>query len=230
MRTRTTLLFAATCLGAVLVAGACSDGSEPDRTPSADVVVTTTAGPTTTTYDVDEAMEGVREEVVKLVMERDGVDRAAAEIRADELMKQGVDAEVVEQQFVLFSNWMENYRSHPVLGRHWTEGEAECAIVTMIRAEGIARSGALMNGASAGGMAVADATALVQPVGYCTDLLAMIRADMVELGVPQDPDCLLAGVTEEDVAKWFVVRFTHGREGFNAAMGEDIDLTCPAGS
>ena len=53
---------------------------------------------------------------------------------------------------------------------------------------------------------------------------------MVDLGVPQDPDCLLAGVVEEDVAKWFVALFMYGREGFNAAMGEDLDLTCPADS
>ena len=71
---------------------------------------------------------------------------------------------------------------------------------------------------------------MVQPVGYCTDLLALMKTDMVDLGVPQDPDCLLAGVGEEDVAKWFVALFMHGREGFNAAMGEDLDLTCPAGS
>ena len=77
---------------------------------------------------------------------------------------------------------------------------------------------------------MADALALVQPVGFCADLLAMMRADMTALGVPQDPDCLLAGLGEEDVASWFVALFTHGREGFNAAMGEELDLTCPTGS
>jgi len=219
MRTRLLLLVVA-----CLVAGACSDDAEPEQ-----AAPTTTAAPTST-YDVDEAMDGVREDVVRLVMEHDGLDRAAAEIRADELMERGVDTEVVDQQFSLFANWMDNHQSHPVLGRHWTEDEAECAVVTMIRVEGIGRTGALMNGASVGGMAAEDALSLVQPVGYCTDLLALMKTDMVDLGVPQDLDCLLAGVAEEDVAEWFVALFMHGREGFNAAMGEDLDLTCPAGS
>jgi len=219
MRTRLILLVVA-----CIVAGACSDDVEPEL-----AVPTTTAVPTST-YDVGEAMDGVRENVVRLVMERDGLDREAAEIRADELMERGVDTEVVDQQFSLFANWMDNHQSHPVLGRHWTEDEAECAVVTMIQVEGIGRTGALMNGASVGGMAVEDALSLVQPVGYCTDLLALMKADMADLGVPQDPDCLLAGLVEEDVAKWFVALFMYGREGFNAAMGEDLDLTCPAGS
>ena len=219
MRIRLVLLIVA-----CVVSGACSDDAEPEL-----AAPTTTAVPTST-YDVDEAMDGVREDVVRLVMERDGLDREAAEIRADELMERGVDTEVVDQQFSLFANWMDNHQSHPVLGRHWTEDEAECAVVTMIQVEGIGRTGALMNGASVGGMAVEDALSLVQPVGYCTDLLALMKADMVDLGVPQDPDCLLAGLVEEDVAKWFVALFMYGREGFNAAMGEDLDLTCPAGS
>ena len=219
MRTRLVLLVVA-----CLVAGACSDDTESEQ-----AAPTTTAAPIST-YDVEETMDGVREEVVRLVMERDGLDRAAAEIRADELMERGVDTEVVDQQFSLFANWMDNHQSHPVLGRHWTEDEAECAVVTMIRVEGIGRTGALMNGASVGGMAAEDALSLVQPVGYCTDLLALMKTDMVDLGVPQDLDCLLAGVAEEDVAEWFVALFMHGREGFNAAMGEDLDLTCPAGS
>ena len=192
MRIRTPLLLMMT----VLLAASCADGSESGSTAT---VAPTTTGAPTTTYDIDETMDGVREEAV-------------------------------DQQFILFGNWMDNYRSHPVLGRHWTEGEAECAIVTMIRVEGVARSGALMNGASVGNMSAEDAISLVQPVGFCTDLLALMRGDMVELGVPQDPDCLLAGVTEEDVAKWFVALFMHGRDGFNGAMGEDLDLTCPTGS
>jgi len=209
------------------VAAACSSDDESGQVASSTVVVT--AAPATT-YDVDETMDGVREEVVRLVMERDGVDRAAAEAKADELMERGVDTEAVDQQMALFANWMEHYRAHPVLGRHWTEDEAECAVVTMIQVEGLARTGALMNGASVGGMSPTDALSLVQPVGYCTDLVALMHADMTDLGVPRDPDCLLADVTEEDVARWFVARFTHGREGFNAAMAEDIDLTCPSGS
>ena len=219
MRTRLVLLIVA-----CVVAGACSDDAGPEL-----AAPTTTAVPTST-YDVDEAMDGVREDVVRLVMERDGLDRAAAEVRADELMERGVDTEVVDQQFSLFANWMDNHQSHPVLGRHWTEQQAECVIVTMMQVEGIARTAALVSVSQTGGMEVSDALALVQPVGFCADMLAMMRADMTALGVPQDLDCLLAGLVEEDVASWFVALFTHGREGFNVAMAEDLDLSCPADS
>ncbi len=231
MRTRKTALFATACLSVVLLMGGCSDGSAVEQTSARKVLATTTTGPTTTTYDMEGVIDDVREGVVQLVMEIDGMDRESAEVRADALMERGVDADVVDQQFALFSNWMDNYSAHPVLGRHWNEDEAQCAIVTMMRVEGIARSGGLMNGATIGGMDAKDAVALVQPVGYCTDLLAMMRLDMRDLGVPEKQlDCLLVGVVEEDVASWFVAQFTHGREGFNSAMGEDLDLTCATGS
>ncbi len=220
MRLRTLLLLVTACLSVV----ACSGDDGPDAASSS------TAPAPTTTVDTAAMMDDVREELVQLVMQRDGLDRAAAEVRADELMAKDGDGRVVEQQMAVYSSWMSNYLMHPVLGRHWTEAEAECAIVTMMQVEGMARTAALMSSSQTGGMEVSDALALVQPVGFCVDLLAMMRADMVALGVPQDPDCLLAGLAEEDVASWFVALFTHGREGFNAAMGEDLDLTCPTGS
>lgn len=230
MHIRKTGLLAVPCLSAVLFMGSCSGGSEVEQTSSSKVLATTTAGPTTT-YDVEGVMDDVREGVVQLVMELDGIDRESAEVRADALMEQGVDADAVDQQFALFSNWMDNYSAHPVLGRHWDEDEAQCAIVTMMRVEGITRSGSLMNGATIGGMDAEDAVALVQPVAYCTNLLAMMRVDMRDLGVPEKQlDCLLADVGEEEVASWFVAQFTHGREGFNSAMGEDLDLTCSTDS
>jgi hypothetical protein len=97
----------------------------------------------------------------------------------------------------------------------------------MMRVEGIARTGYLVANASTGGMSVVDAQALVQPVAYCADLLAMARAELTSIGVPQDIDCLLAGVAEEDVATWYVAVFTDGPAGFNAALSEGVDLTCP---
>jgi hypothetical protein len=54
-----------------------------------------------------------------------------------------------------------------------------------------------------------------------------VRAELTTIGVPQDVDCLLAGVVEEDVATWYVAVFTDGPAGFNAALSEGVDLTCP---
>ena len=176
---------------------------------------------------IDEVIEGVREALVKLVMEREGIERGAAEERANLLMELGADPAVVEQQMAIYASWMDNYPVHPVLGRHWTEDQAECAIVTMMRVEGVARTGWLMNEARTGGMSVEDAQALVQPVAYCVDLVAMARAELTSVGVPQDLDCLLAGVVEEEVATWYVAVFTDGPAGFNAALREGVDLTCP---
>jgi hypothetical protein len=160
-------------------------------------------------------------------MEREGLDRASAEERADILVEQSSDSAVLEQQLAIYANWMDRYPVHPVLGSHWTEEQAECAIVTMMRVEGIGRTGYLVANASTGGMSVVDAQALVQPVSYCVDLLTMVRAELTTIGVPQDVDCLLAGVAEEDVASWYVAVFTDGPAGFNAALGEGVDLTCP---
>ena len=228
---RTIILLASSCL----LLAACGDSPESAATQSADV---SAAPPTTLAYvtptmdgpAVDEVMDGVRDALVGLLMEREGLERAAAEESADLLMEQGTDSAVMEQQLAIYANWMNRYPVHPVLGSHWSEEQAECAIVTMMRVEGIARTGYLVANASTGGMSVVDAQALVQPVAYCADLLAMARAELTTIGVPQDIDCLLAGVAEEDVATWYVAVFTDGPAGFNAALSEGVDLTCPTDS
>ena len=227
MRIRTSLLLAV----ASFVIFACSDTEEPSaQTVAAPAPTTPAAAAPATTVDMDAFIGEVREGLVQLVMQRDGVDRATAEQRADELLTQGTDRGVVEQQIALYSDWMANYPLHPVLGRHWTKEQAECVIVAMMKVEGIGRAAALVSAAQTGEMEVPDALALVQPVGFCVDMLAMMKADMIALGVPQNPDCLLADLVEEDVASWFVALFTHGREGFNVAMAEDLDLSCPTDS
>ena len=228
VRNRAIILLASSCL----LLAACGDSPGSAATQSADV---SAAPPTTLAYvtptmdgpAVDEVMDGVREALVGLLMEREGLERAAAEESADLLMEQGTDSAVMEQQLAIYANWMNRYPVHPVLGSHWSEEQAECAIVTMMRVEGIARTGYLVANASTGGMSVVDAQALVQPVAYCADLLAMARAELTSIGVPQDIDCLLAGVAEEDVATWYVAVFTDGPAGFNAALSEGVDLTCP---
>ncbi|GIT45979.1 MAG: hypothetical protein Ct9H300mP12_05640 [Acidimicrobiales bacterium] len=219
MRTRLVLLIVA-----CIVAGACSDDAGPER-----AAPTTTAVPTST-YDVDEAMDGVREDVVRLVMERDGLDRAAAGVSVPtnswsaawtpRLSTSSSPFRQLDGQSPVAprpGSTLDRGRSR-VCGGHHDPGRGD-------RPDRCAHERRL-----GGWNGRADALSLVQPVGYCTDLLALMKTDMVDLGVPQDPDCLLAGVGEEDVAKWFVALFMHGREGFNAAMGEDLDLTCPAGS
>ena len=228
VRNRTIILLASSCL----LLAACGDSSGPAASESADVpavppttlayVTPTTGGPA-----ADEVMDGVREVLVGLLMERADLERATAEERADLLMERSSDSAVLEQQLAIYANWMDRYPVHPVLGSHWTEEQAECAIVTMMRVEGIGRTGYLVANASTGGMSVVDAQALVQPVSYCVDLLTMVRAELTTIGVPQDVDCLLAGVAEEDVASWYVAVFTDGPAGFNAALGEGVDLTCP---
>jgi hypothetical protein len=228
VRNRTIILLASSCL----LLAACGDSSGPAASESADVpavppttlayVTPTTGGPA-----ADEVMDGVREALVGLLMERADLERATAEERADLLMERSSDSAVLEQQLAIYANWMDRYPVHPVLGSHWTEEQAECAIVTMMRVEGIARTGYLVANASTGGMSVVDAQALVQPVAYCVDLLEMVRTELASVGAPQDIDCLLAGVAEEDVASWYVAVFTDGPAGFNAALGEGVDLTCP---
>jgi len=228
VRNRAIILLASSCL----LLAACGDSPEPAATQSADV---SAAPPTTLAYvtptmdgpAVDEVMDGVREALVGLLMEREGLERAAAEESADLLMERSSDSAVVEQQLAIYAMWMDGYPAHPVLGRHWTEEQAECAIVTMMRVEGTVRTGNLVANAKTGGMSVVDAQALVQPVAYCVDFLAMVRTELTSIGVPQDVDCLLAGVAEEDVATWYVAVFTDGQAGFNAALSEGVDLTCP---
>ena len=222
VRNRSIILLASSCL----LLAACGDSPESAAPPTTLAYVTPTMdGPA-----VDEVMDGVRDALVGLLMEREGLERAAAEESADLLMEQGTDSAVMEQQLAIYANWMNRYPVHPVLGSHWSEEQAECAIVTMMRVEGIARTGYLVANAKTGGMSVVDAQALVQPVAYCADLLAMARAELTTVGVPQDIDCLLAGVAEEDVATWYVAVFTDGPAGFNAALSEGVDLTCPTDS
>ncbi len=240
VQTRAITLLASSCL----LLAACGGSSEPEVQTTGTTDVPTATAPATTLSaaagadatgkvdedldeDLDEVIEGVREALVKLVMESEGIERGAAEERANLLMERGADPAVVEQQMAIYASWMDNYPVHPVLGRHWTEEQAECAIVTMMRVEGVARTGRLMNDARTGGMSVEDAQALVQPVAYCVDLMAMVRAELTSVGVPQDLDCLLAGVVEEEVATWYVAVFTDGPAGFNAALSEGVDLTCP---
>jgi len=232
VQTRAITLLASSCL----LLAACGGSSESEVQATSTTDVPTAMAPATTlpaaagpdvAGEVDEVFEGVREALVKLVMEREGIERGAAEELANLLMERGADPAVVEQQMAIYASWMDNYPVHPVLGRHWTEDQAECAIVTMMRVEGVARTGWLMNEARTGGMSVEDAQALVQPVAYCVDLVAMARAELTSVGVPQDLDCLLAGVVEEEVATWYVAVFTDGPAGFNAALREGVDLTCP---
>ena len=75
-------------------------------------------------------------------------------------------------------------------------------------------------------MAREDAEFLVPPVADCVDLKAMVLADMVLHEYHEDPDCLLAGVTEDQIAAWFVAQFTDGLEGFGELFRQAINQSC----
>jgi hypothetical protein len=187
--------------------------------------------PTTTTTpsdppeeDWDEIEEDIRARVVELLIER-GMTPEEAKIEADERMAQGTEVEVVEDQFAIWEDWMDNYPSHPVLGNHWTADEAECVIIDMMKKRGIYETDRQLKGATEGGMDDEDAEFLVRPVADCVDLRAMVLADMLQGGV-EDPDCLLADVAEDQIAAWYVAQFTDGRDGFRELYLQDINQPC----
>ena len=186
--------------------------------------------PTTTTLsdppeeEWDEIEEGIRAGVVEILIER-GMTPEEAEIEADERMAEGTEVEVVEDQFAIWEDWMDNYPSHPVLGNHWTADEAKCVIIDMMEKRGIYETDRQIKGATEGGMDDEDAEFLVRPVADCVDLRAMVLADMLQGGV-EDPDCLLADVAEEQIAAWYVAQFTDGRDGFRELYMQDINQPC----
>ena len=162
--------------------------------------------------------------MVELLIER-GMTPEEAEIEADERMAQGTEVEVVQDQFAIWEDWMDNYPSHPVLGNHWTADEAECVIIAMMRKRGIYETDRQIKGATEGGMDEEDAEFLVRPVADCVDLRAMALADMLQSGV-EDPECLLADVAEDQIAAWYVAQFTDGRDGFRELYLQDINQSC----
>jgi hypothetical protein len=186
--------------------------------------------PTTTTFsdppeeDWDEIEKGIRAGVVEILIER-GMTPEEAEIEADKRMAEGTEVEVVEDQFAIWEDWMDNYPSHPVLGSHWTADDAECVIIDMMRKRGIYETDRQIKGATTGGMDEEDAEFLVRPVADCVDLRAMVLADMLQGGV-EDPDCLLTDVAEAQIAAWYVAQFTDGRDGFRELYLQDINQPC----
>jgi len=175
--------------------------------------------------DWEETERDIRALVVEILIER-GMTPEEAEIEADERMAEGTEVEVVEDQFAIWEDWMENYPSHPVLGNHWTADEAECVIIDMMKKRGIYETDRQIKGATAGGMDEEDAEFLVRPVADCVDLRAAVLADMVVYEYDEDPECLLAGVTEEQIASWYVADFTDGRDGFRELYLQDVNQSC----
>ena len=137
-------------------------------------------------------MADIRSKMVDILIEREGLSREAAGTRADELMEQGVEKEIVDDQFAIYEDWMDNYQSHPMLGHRWTPDEANCVIIEMMRVNGIYETDRLVKGATAGGMTEHDALALVMPVAGCVDLGALVLEDMADAGLQQDPACSLS--------------------------------------
>ncbi|SVE35054.1 uncharacterized protein METZ01_LOCUS487908, partial [marine metagenome] len=175
--------------------------------------------------DWEEIGEDLRSGAVEILIER-GMSPEEAEIAVDQNLAEGVDASVVEDQFKIWEDWMGYYQSHPVLGDQWTADEAECVIIAMMRERGIYETDRQIRGATQGGMAEEDAEFLVRPVADCVDLKAMVRDDMVLHEYHEDPDCLLADVTEEQIVSWYVADFTDGRDGFSELYWRDINQSC----
>ncbi len=197
-----------------------------DKFATTTTTVPPTPEPTSPDHDMEETMADIRSKMVDILIEREGLSREAAGTRADELMEQGVEKEIVDDQFAIYEDWMDNYQSHPMLGHRWTPDEANCVIIEMMRVNGIYETDRLVKGATAGGMTEHDALALVMPVAGCVDLGALVLEDMADAGLEQDPACLLAGVTGEQIAGWYVTEFTDGPDGFHKAFSEDLDWSC----
>jgi hypothetical protein len=175
--------------------------------------------------DWEEIEEDIRAGVVEILIER-GMTPEEAEIEADERMAEGTEVEVVEDQFAIWEDWMDNYLHHPVLGSHWTADEAECVIIAMMKKRGIYETDRQIKGATEGGMNEEDAEFLVRPVADCVDLKAMLLADTVLHGYQEDPECLLADVTEEQIVSWYVALFTDGPDGSAELAQQDINQSC----
>ena len=242
-------------VGVWVVGSACSDTGGPETTsvsvpptlrtttaitppstaPQAvETTTSTTAAPTTTTALVpevevtEEDMAGVRDELVDLLIQR-GAEPEDAEIEADRLMSGDFDGEraieALNTQIVIYEDWMANYQLHPIMGSLWTEEEASCAILEMLKQSGVAGTERLLTIADSGGLDKEDAFSLVQPVADCTDLWAMTLEAMT-IGGADSPECLLAPVTEEQIVLWHVLEFMAGRDAYWYAVDYDLDLTC----
>ena len=218
------------------MASACGTESENtvapvDTSAPSSTTVTTTAVPTTTVEDSGEAEnweeieEDLRSGLVEILIER-GMTPEEAEIEATQKMAEGVDPRIIEDQFALWENWLNNYPSHPVMGNYWTADEAECVIIAMMRERGIYETDRQIKGATTGGMDEEDAKFLVRPVADCVDLKVMLLADTVLHGYQEDPECLLADVTEEQVVSWYVALFTDGPDGSAELAQQDINQSC----
>jgi hypothetical protein len=175
----------------------------------------------------EEIEEGIRSGVVKILIER-GMSPEMAETEADRMMTEGVEVDVVEEQFEIFEDWMRNYPNHPVLGSHWTNDDAKCVIFTMLKREGIRETGKLIAKASQGGMSELDAESLVQPVADCVTLKEMIQAEMHQdqAASVEDVECVMGDVTEEQIVSWFVADFTDGAAAMRDAFLRDVDWSC----
>ena len=192
---------------------------------------TTTAEAAEPENDDEDAMAGVRDALVDLLIQR-GAEPGEAEVEADRLMAGDFDGERAKDALTLemqiYEEWMLNYPLHPVMGGLWTEEEASCAIMEMFKQSGVAGTERLLTIAQLGAMSTEDATALVQPVADCADLRAMTLEDMRSGGV-DNPECLLAPVTEEQIVTWHAAEFSDGMDAYWDAVDRDLDLTCLGG-
>jgi len=166
----------------------------------------------------------IEEEIVEILTER-GLDKEEAEKFAHEKLQEGVDPQVVNDMILIFEDWMENYSLHPVLGRVWTEENARCVIFEMMRKGGVYQTSEVIKFAARGGMSEKDARFLVQPVSECVDLYVLVKADM-NLDNLENVDCIMEGVTEEQIVEWYVADLSADSLSFFDLYANDVNLSC----
>ncbi len=195
---------------------------------------TTTFAPTTTSpsplsansdgIDLVDFEKEIEEGIVEILTER-GLDKEEAEKFAHEKLQEGVDPQVVNDMILIFEDWMENYPLHPVLGRVWTEENAQCVIFEMMRKGGVYQTSEVIKFAARGGMSEKDARFLVQPVSECVDLYVLVKADM-NLDKLENVDCIMEGVTEEQIVEWYVADLSADSLSFFDLYANDVNLSC----
>ena len=195
---------------------------------------TTTFAPTTTSpsplsansdgIDLVDFEKEIEEGIVEILTER-GLDKEEAEKFAHEKLQEGVDPQVVNDMILIFEDWMENYPLHPVLGRVWTEENAQCVIFEMMRKGGVYQTSEVIKFAARGGMSEKDARFLVQPVSECVDLYVLVKADM-NLDNLENVDCIMEGVTEEQIVEWYVADLSADSLSFFDLYANDVNLSC----
>lgn len=189
-----------------------------------DIAATTTPTNGLSDEEWEKRRKDLRADMVKMLIEW-GTSPEEAEAIADQQKAEDLDIRIVEDQPRIWEDWMNFYPLHPVVGNQWTESDAQCILITMIKERGIYETDRQITVATAGGMAQEDAEFLVRPVAECADLKNMYKAELLQRGFPH-PECMLSNVTEEQIISWHVALFVEGHDRMSELLVQDINQTC----